>query len=576
MSSIYRSCYAKHWDPAFSTDRKFSEDCTRSFVDLKRELGAVGEGIELFLEDVQGFDLDGKIEELKALAPTVSLDDLQQGAGSAGQRFGAWLDERSLTSGMREHKNPLTATRLYNLLKIPRIGSKLAPDVQRRLIYIRNMDAAYMLALAETAAYHNEVLLLRDALWKHFDRQTWLNVNFPTNTYSMFQLEFHLNYFTFGTAPAANEADHRAAASNPKWTDLSFLEIETPKAPEGRKHGIFEAHFTLVICGSHEGQWDAYAFDDNEFEGEDLCEKLSACEGFHPDPIASCLPSEHDTDANLPIWNPREYFLKVVANRTAAASEAWDSLIRATARSIKKHRSQHPSTLSQPDGKKRDRSETAKTFDWTRQTKEHVDRLRTDLSETIKYWKDFNDLNGDIDYFTDVNDPPNEFQNRVNPLLCQIKETFQKLERFQRILNGLSVGCKDAENALQLRLTLESSEATTSSRGIADFTTFVLFPIAVAAACLQYSPAMMPLPPGPAVLLLTAVFIVTIKTLHAIFGALPGIAWWWSKIKTPVKAMKLEGVGNPLCIGPLSSPTRKHPNDIDRTALDVEMGPVPG
>lgn len=216
-----------------------------------------------------------------------------------------------------------------------------------------------MLALAETAADH-EVLLLRDALWKHFDRQTWLNVNFPvsnhtlrrfpaflagcllmalqTNTYSMFQLEFHLNYFTFGTAPAANEADHRAAASNPKWTDLSFLEIETPKAPEGRNHGIFEAHFTLVICGSHEGQWNAYAFDDNEFEGEDLCEKLSACEGFHPDPIASCLPSsDNDTDANLPIWNPREYFLKVVANRTAAASEAWDSLIRATARSIKKH-----------------------------------------------------------------------------------------------------------------------------------------------------------------------------------------------------------------------------------------------
>jgi hypothetical protein len=150
-----------------------------------------------------------------------------------------------------------------------------------------------------------------------------------TYTYSVFQLEFHLNYFTFGTAPAA-------AASNPKWTDLSFLEIETPKAPEGGKHGIFEAHFTLVICGTHEGQWDAYAFDDNEFEGEDLCEKLSV-EGFHPDPIASCLLSDNHTDADLPIWNPREYFLKVVANRTAAASEAWDSLIRATERSIKKH-----------------------------------------------------------------------------------------------------------------------------------------------------------------------------------------------------------------------------------------------
>jgi hypothetical protein len=119
MSSIYRSCYAKHWDLACLTDRNFNDDWTRSFVDLKRKLGAAGEGIELFLEDVQGFGLDDKFEELKALAATVSLDDLQQGVGPAGQRLGAWLDERSLTSGTREHKNPLTATRLYNHLKIP-------------------------------------------------------------------------------------------------------------------------------------------------------------------------------------------------------------------------------------------------------------------------------------------------------------------------------------------------------------------------------------------------------------------------------------------------------------------------
>jgi hypothetical protein len=118
MSSIYRSCYAKHWDPAFSTDRAFNEDWTCSFVDLKRKLGAAGEGIELFLQDIEDSDLD-KVEELKAFVAPVTLDDLQQGAGSAGQRLGAWLDERSLTSGMREHKNPLTATRLYNLLKIP-------------------------------------------------------------------------------------------------------------------------------------------------------------------------------------------------------------------------------------------------------------------------------------------------------------------------------------------------------------------------------------------------------------------------------------------------------------------------
>jgi hypothetical protein len=87
-------------------------------VDLKRKLGAAGEGIELFLQDIEDSDLD-KVEELKAFVAPVTLDDLKQGIGPAGYRCGAWLDERSIASQTREHKNPLTATRLYNLLKIP-------------------------------------------------------------------------------------------------------------------------------------------------------------------------------------------------------------------------------------------------------------------------------------------------------------------------------------------------------------------------------------------------------------------------------------------------------------------------
>jgi hypothetical protein len=36
--------------------------------------------------------------------------------------------------------------------------------------YIKNMDASYMLSLAGTAAFY-EVPLLRDAIWKHYDRE---------------------------------------------------------------------------------------------------------------------------------------------------------------------------------------------------------------------------------------------------------------------------------------------------------------------------------------------------------------------------------------------------------------------
>jgi hypothetical protein len=119
MSGVYRSCYAKHWDPAFSTDREFNEDWSRSFVDRKRDIGAVGEGIELFLQDVEDSDIDDKVEELKDFVAPVTLDDLKQGIGPAGHRRGAWLDERSITSQTREHKNPLTATQLYQRLGTP-------------------------------------------------------------------------------------------------------------------------------------------------------------------------------------------------------------------------------------------------------------------------------------------------------------------------------------------------------------------------------------------------------------------------------------------------------------------------
>ena len=88
-------------------------------MELKREIGAAGNGIELFFQDFKGSDFDDKVEELKDFAALVTLKDLQEGVGSAGHRHGAWLDERSLTFEKRENKNPLSTTELYHRLQIP-------------------------------------------------------------------------------------------------------------------------------------------------------------------------------------------------------------------------------------------------------------------------------------------------------------------------------------------------------------------------------------------------------------------------------------------------------------------------
>jgi hypothetical protein len=122
MGDVTPNCFTKRWDPMFSTDRGFKEDWSRSWVDFKRAIQAnFCDGFELFLRDYDSSIPDSRIEELLEFAASLSPEELKAGVGSAGQRRGGWLDERSSPdcdiSRTREHKNPLTATQLYERLK---------------------------------------------------------------------------------------------------------------------------------------------------------------------------------------------------------------------------------------------------------------------------------------------------------------------------------------------------------------------------------------------------------------------------------------------------------------------------
>lgn len=107
----------------------------------------------------------------------------------------------------------------------------------------------------------------------------------------------------------------------------------------------------------------------------------------------------------------------------------------------------------------------------------------------------------------------------------------------------------------------------------------VLGPPALAAACLQLSPALMPLPSNPtSLLILTAIFMVAMRLLRAIFGAISGLDWTWKTLMTLTKTMKLEGVG--CCLSPRAwrrlVPGRARAQHDRNTPQDVEMGTVQG
>jgi len=142
----------------------------------------------------------------------------------------------------------------------------------------------------------------------------------------MFQFEFHLPFFAFRTSPPSDDN------SLSEWTDLAFLEMQVPKSLDQRKHGMLEVHFSFVICGCDETRWVAWAFDDTQFDGEDLIDRILPCEGVHQDPIAN-----DNTDAECPIWDPREYFLKIIEARITRAAREWEATVRPVERSIREY-----------------------------------------------------------------------------------------------------------------------------------------------------------------------------------------------------------------------------------------------
>jgi hypothetical protein len=126
-------CYDKVWNPAFSKNRKFSEE-NCPYGEWERAFDADGDNIAIFFRNLEDSVPSLEIEEVVEFCGSIRLDDLKLGAGTAGKRQAAWLDERSYgaqgcsckssskkSSGknVRKHENPLTATEIHQRLQVP-------------------------------------------------------------------------------------------------------------------------------------------------------------------------------------------------------------------------------------------------------------------------------------------------------------------------------------------------------------------------------------------------------------------------------------------------------------------------
>lgn len=154
------------------------------------------------------------------------------------------------------------------------------------------------------------------------------------------------------TTPTAKDCLWTSGISHQRgrWIDLSFLNTQPPtEAP--RLCSIYKGQFSFAICGSDNRRWTAYAFDDTDYDSEDLISENLSPDGLY-DPDASDdeqqanppnwdpIREESDPtkfDAEQWIWDPREYFLVGMEVRVVKTLRTWKYLVQSLERGIEQY-----------------------------------------------------------------------------------------------------------------------------------------------------------------------------------------------------------------------------------------------
>jgi len=76
------------------------------------------------------------------------------------------------------------------------------------------------------------------------------------------------------------------------------------------------------VTGSDNWSWTAYGFVDTYFDGENNNESALHYEASNQDPLSAGI-----YPLDRPVWDPREYFLKIFACRMRQVKEEWSNIV---------------------------------------------------------------------------------------------------------------------------------------------------------------------------------------------------------------------------------------------------------
>ncbi|KAF1962112.1 hypothetical protein CC80DRAFT_487649 [Byssothecium circinans] len=400
--------------------------------------------IETFLRFVKDrLDPPGELHlsALREWLSTAVIENLQQhqvynGPGSSTIVLDERRDPTDTTSATRHWDSetylrypPIGLDVNTEKLDLPRLASRLSRKrlehgVERRTLHVCDVTSSCAMIIIATAPTRL-IPILRTFFYNYLRFRPLIRISMAT----IYNLEFHIPYLALRQAP--KKIDSRGLRKAYK------LPLPRPKDKEAY---FYEAQTSFVLTGVDERLYTAICLADTFFGSEEQ-------RGSYTDPTSPLdAPSGGGHWLNNPIWNPRQYLLKVLAKRISQTRGEWMDLIDQFVARL----DHYESGFELPDDPKLTKTTALTSAEIT------IRLFRDRLASTIRAWEDFYSHKGGLFevesiklyswWQTDV--------TAITESISDLKEKHElmaeKLEQFRSMRDGLV-------NASSFR---ESAEAT--------------------------------------------------------------------------------------------------------------------
>ncbi|OAL06614.1 hypothetical protein IQ06DRAFT_371770 [Phaeosphaeriaceae sp. SRC1lsM3a] len=423
-----------------------------------------------------------------------------------------------MTRRSRKYPAPLNAVELHTYLREKEFDHDEYFDANRRLIYIADPDAFDFWALITAARAHQE-RALRDAICKHLALRTSIRTTISQG-YSEFQMEFHIPFFAMRRSRPKQDFVRRKKRTHRGWMNLSFLDSKDADPEVDGVCGIHQAHISVTVGGTDNMRWFVYCFEDRYFDEDGQLGQDEQTEEHQSDQIA-----KGEFGAENPIWNPREYFLRVLLIRMSQVQKEWKELVRYIETGIKEYSWGRYFFSAARDGTPQivDENAASSRLDSTLHL---LCKLMEDIAETNDAWTRFTSATGDWAFFLDT-----QPDSRMLRTFRELNDVFEDLRKIETRLKRLAAQCEKRAQTVNLRLASDSKRS-------AELTVFFISPFAIVSTFFAI--------PVPIIsfnrnlssfLIAMLLYTVVLQALLFFWGGALGRQQWWQKLSRRAKAV---------------------------------------